>query len=155
MNRATNKFKTLYDTYSPMLYGIALQIAPTHMEAEYILSATFSKALQQNWCEQKHPSPCIEIIKLLIKTAHQRLNNNIGETNFKIKQFENTPMLHQLLCEQMTVEDYCMQNKIAKEKALKDFRMELSLILEAKIETKIPFNDLKHETYHFSKPSTK
>lgn len=146
MQPVTKEFETLYDTYSPMLYGIALQIAPTKMEAEHILIATFSKAHEQKLCEKKHLSHCINLIKLLIQTAHQKLNNNIGKPNFKIKQFENTPMLHQILCEQMTVEDYFTQMKIVKEKTLKDFRMELSLIVDAKKETKNPVSNLNEKS---------
>ena len=128
----TSKFETLYDTYSPLLYGIALQIAPTQKEAEQIFITTFTNAHQQNIEEQKYPSLIITLLKIIIHTAHLQLNNNIGKTNFKIKQFKNTPMLHQIICEQMTIENYCIENKIAKAEAIKNIKEEFSEILKTK-----------------------
>lgn len=153
MQRVNYKLESLYDTYIPMLYDIALQISPTKKVAEQIIISTFTKAHKQNIEQQIYPSPCITLLKLLVQTAHQQLNNNTGKTNFIIKQFQNTPMLHHIICEQITFEYYCMQNKMAKEQAMKDFRDELSLIL--KTVTHIPVKETELEAYNFVKLPTK
>lgn len=149
----TTNFEILYDTYCPMLYDIALQITSTQKEAEQIVITTFFKAHQQNIEEQKSPLICIKLIKLIIETAHQQLNNNRGKTNFNIKQFQNTPMLHQIICEQMTFENYCIQNKIAKEQAMKNFKKEFSEILKVKTQSTIIKAEI--EILNFVNPTIK
>ena len=69
MQRANHKLETLYDTYSPMLYDIALQIAPTQKVAEQIIITTFTKAHKQKIEQQIYPSPCITLLKLLIQNS--------------------------------------------------------------------------------------
>ena len=64
-------------------------------------------------------------------------------------------MLHQIICEQMTFEDYCMENKITKQQAMKNFRNELSLILKTKIKTQVPIKEEELTTLQFSKPPIK
>lgn len=128
MNTSLNKFAKMYDTYNQMLYVIAIEISPTQKQAEQILITTFIKAHQQNIEPNKYPSPCMSLIKLLIQTAHEQLNNNTGKTNFKLNKFENFPILHHLLCEQATLENHCTENKITKEQAGKKLREELNSI---------------------------
>ena len=133
MTKITAKFDAMYDTYCLMLYDIALQIAPSKKEADQILIATFSRAHEQNIENQIYPSPCILLLKLLIETAQELLANNSEKTNFIIKQFKNTPMLHYLICEQKSFENYCAENHVAKELALKKFRLEFSGLTGVKI----------------------
>ena len=148
MQYVINKFEILYDRYCPMLYGIALQIAPTQMEAEQIIISSFIKAYHQNIEEQKYPSPCISLIKLLIQTAHEQLKNNTDKPNFELKMFENSPMLHHVLCEQATLEKYCIEYKITKQQVMKNFREEFSEILKTKTKTTVnPLSILKIKNY--------
>lgn len=98
------EFEILYDTYNEMLYGIAQEIAPSIKEAEQILIITFKMANQQNIVDQKYPSHCISLIKLLIKTAHEQINKT-GKTKLEIKKFKQYPILHNLLCQQVTAND--------------------------------------------------
>ncbi len=136
----TSKFSLMYDTYGPLLYGIALQISSTEREAEQILISTFTKARRENIEKQEYPSLYISLLKFMVQTAHHRINNNIGRTNFKIKQFEETPMLHKLICEQMSLQDYCIEKKITKEKGMTDFRNELALIIRRAKKTNVSVN---------------
>lgn len=124
MQSGKNIFENLYDTYSTMLYSIALEISPTKRHAEQILSDTFKEAHKQNLASQKNPAQCIALIKLIIQTARHQLNNNKGKINFRLKQFENTPLLHKLLCEQINLEDHCTQNKVTRSEAAKQMREE-------------------------------
>lgn len=93
------KFENIYDTYSPVVYGIALEISPTTEIAEQILFRIFQEVYNQNLMEQKHPSLCVTLIKLIFQIAHEQLPTSQLKNNFKIMQFENTPLLHKLLCE--------------------------------------------------------
>lgn len=129
---AESNFSNLYDTYSPMLYGIALEISPSPIQAEEILSAAFQKAVRQNLIQQNEHSLCATLIKLIIQTAHEQLNH---KNNFKLQQFENTPLLHKILCEQINLEDHCTENKITRMEAAKQMREELQLV---RIKNRIP-----------------
>ncbi len=121
----SSQFETLYKTYSAMVYSIAVEISPTKRQAKEILISTFQKAYKQNIEEQKYPSTCITLFKLLIQSAHEQLNNDQDKTNIKLEKFKNSPMLHYLLCEQATLENHCNENNITKEKAGKNLRAEL------------------------------
>ena len=107
-----------------MLYNIALQVCPTYTKAEKILLLTFKKVYHQkiDWMDKK--PFCFDIIKLIIQTAQEELYPGDTTCNFKIKEFENTPLLHKLLVEQLTLENYCIENSIARRKALLTIRNE-------------------------------
>jgi hypothetical protein len=124
----TTKFEKLYDTYSAMLYGMAVEISPSIMQAEKILICTFKKAHQQNIADQKYPLHCLSLIKLLLQTAHQQINNNKGKINFKLNRFKDYPVLHSLLCEQAATENYDEENIGNREGAGKKLRAELLLL---------------------------
>lgn len=124
----TTKFEILYNTYSAILYRMSLDICPSVKQAEEILIITFQKAHQQHIEKQESSSICLSLIKLLIKTAHEQLNNNQGNTNFKLKNFENYPMMHHILCEQATAEHYCAENNISRQDLGKKLRNEFLLL---------------------------
>lgn len=98
-----------YDKYSPMLYGIAIEISPTKKQAEEILISTFIKAHRQNIAEQKYPSLYITLIKLIVQTAYEQLGL---KKTFQLSAFKNKPLLHKLLCAQISEENYCLENKL-------------------------------------------
>jgi hypothetical protein len=125
----TDKFETMYDEYSPALYNIALQISPSQKHAERILVDTFAIAHRQNIAEQKYPSPYRALLQLVVQTTHQQLNNKAGFTNFKMEHFQKTPMIHQIICENHSLEDYCIENNLPKEMAMKKLRNEFANIL--------------------------
>lgn len=135
MQSRTITFESLYDTYSPMLYTIALEISPTEKQAEEILSTTFLKAHQQNLIQKNKHSLCATLIKLTIQTAYEQLK---PKSNFRLKQFENTPLLHKLLCEQITLDDHCTENKITRTQVSYQIRKEFNLIRKSKINESRP-----------------
>ena len=94
-------FENVYDTYSPMLYGIALGISATKKEAGEILIHTFKEMYQQDLIKHKHPSLCIALIKLIIQTAFKRINADQLINNFRLNQVENTSVFHGLLYKQI------------------------------------------------------
>lgn len=123
-----SSFEIFYNKYSPMVYEMALQIAPNQNTAQQILISTFTTANHQNIALQTFPLPSITLIKILVDTAHQQLNKGLGSPNFKIKQFENTPILQHLFCELSTLENYCNNLKITKEQAAINLRAEISTL---------------------------
>ncbi len=132
MNQNSTPFTAFFDKYCNLLYSIALQIAPTPLQAEKILTATFKKAYQQNLAEQDYPFICAALIKLIIKTAHQQLSAKEISLNVKLKQFEKTQLLHILLCDHINLEDYCSANKITREQATKNLRVEFNQLRNTK-----------------------
>ena len=66
---------------------------------------TFTKAHHQNVVDQKYPIPCIMLINLIVQTAIEQLKHE-GKTNFVLKKFANIPLVHKILCEQITLETY-------------------------------------------------
>lgn len=120
-------FENIYDTYCPMLYSIALQVSPNRVTAEKILINTFKKIYYQT--ESKKIKPfCIDLIKMIIKTAQEELYPGKTTYTFKIKQFENTPLLHKLLIQQVNLETYCNENGITRNNALIIIRNEFMMI---------------------------
>lgn len=104
-------FENIYEKYSPMLYGIALQIDPEQKSAEQILIKTFKKIHEQEITQEKYPTYCLTLIHLILKTAHEIFPLKF-ENNIKLKQFESTPLLHKLICKQINLQDFCTEKKL-------------------------------------------
>lgn len=111
-----------------MLYSIALQVSPSRIIAEKILLNTFKKVYQQYIVLQEKKPFCIDLIKVIIQTAQEELYPGETKYTFKIKQFENTPLLHKLLIEQVNLENYCNENGITRNNALLIIRNEFMMI---------------------------
>lgn len=118
------KFETFYDKYSPMAFDIALQFSPNEKHAEEILNVAFTKAYHQNIEEQSFPPPCISLLKILIETAERLLNFKMEKNNFRLRQFENFPILQSLLCKKESLAIHCINNNITKEQASINLRTE-------------------------------
>ena len=131
MNSPLPILENLYNTYGPMLYGIALEISPAPKEAEEILIRTFHKIHEQNLL-QARPALCATLIKLVIRTAHEQLNPGQLKNNFRLKQFESTPLIHKLLCEQISLENYGEENKLTRAEVAKRIREEFILLRNLK-----------------------
>jgi hypothetical protein len=128
MSLAKSKFEMLLDKYGPMVHQIALQISPTAEQAEEILIKSFADAYKQNIAEQSFPSPFISLIKILINRAQRQFGNSLCDEPFKLPQFEKLPVLQKILCEQTSLEIYCVNNKITREELGKQLRTELLLL---------------------------
>ena len=122
-----------------MLYSIAVEISPTEKQAEEILIITFKKAHKLNLVAQTYPSLCITLIKIIIQTAHEHLGD--FKNNFRLKQFENTPLLHKLLCEQINLDNHCQENNLTRAELGKKIREEFNLLRSLQ-----KFEDTTHET---------
>lgn len=121
-------FENIYDAYCPVLYSIALQLCPTEEQAEQILVETFKKMHSQKSVWQNEKRLCIPLIKILIDTAKKQLYPAKTTVDFKIKQFKNTPLLHQLLVGQLSLENYCSKNDITREEIALKIRQEFMMI---------------------------
>lgn len=124
-----SKTEVLYDVYSPMLFGIALQISPTIQKAEHILAATFCKAHEQNISDKKHPILFLGLIRLLVEIAHQEFNNGKGCTNFNVVQFQKSSIVHSILFELIPLENYCLENNLNRQEAMRNMRSEFLEIM--------------------------
>ncbi len=79
-----------------MVYNNALQICSSNEKAaQELLITIFKKIHEQNIVQEKYPAYCITLIRLIIKTA-QELYPTKFKHNFRLKQFEITPLLNQL-----------------------------------------------------------
>jgi len=120
--------ENIYDFYCPYLYSVALQISPTTQQAEELLIMTFQKAHTQHvdWVEQGK-SFCFLLIKLMVQIAQEQLSPGETKCNFKISQFEKTPLLHQLLVEQHSIDSYCIANDVGRHQVVLQIRDEFRL----------------------------
>lgn len=129
-------FEKIYEKYSPMLFGVALEICPSKKHAEELLMITFKKIHLEDISREKHPAYCITLIRLIIKTAH-----GIYPEKFKtcpsLKQFESTPLLNQLICDQKSLEDYCKEKPLSQQEGLQIIRDEFSKIRNSEFKKKI------------------
>jgi hypothetical protein len=136
MGHLSPSVRKLYQDYGVRLYVVALEIAPDQAAAEKILTETFVKIHQQQLVQlNEHPPPIyITLIKLLLQTAHEHLYTDQMKYNFKLKQFEHTPLLQKLIGEQIDLENYCKENHLSRAEAAKEIRKELMSIRKVKSE---------------------
>jgi hypothetical protein len=133
MNNAPSAFEICHDTYGPMLYGIAVEISPSGKEAWELFISPFKKIHDQKLSDPKYPSLCLTLNKLFIHTAKEQFHPGQLKNNFRLKQFENTPVLHKLLCEQVSAENYCEENKITRIQLAGKLRGEFVLLRNLKM----------------------
>ncbi|MBC8110648.1 MAG: hypothetical protein H7Y04_06265 [Verrucomicrobia bacterium] len=124
----------MYDTYGSIVYGIALEMSQNQKEAEGILISTFEKIYKQKLMQQDSHCICATLIKLTVMTACEQLKQTHG---FKLKRFENTPLLHKLLCEQVSLASYCEENKLTQIQVAKTIREELNYLRNSHTKTNI------------------
>jgi len=137
-----SSFEILYNTYSSMLYAIALEISPDPKEAEEILIHSFQRAYKQNIFQQNSPSVCVALIKLIVQTAQERLNPDQKTSNFKLKQFENAPLLHKILCEPNSLDQYSEETKFTRNELSKKLRNEMLILRKLRNINSHPVNGL-------------
>ena len=130
-------FENIYDAYCPVLYSIALQLCPTEEQAEEILVETFKKMHSQKSVWQNNKWLCIPLIKILIDTAKKQSYPAKTTIDVKVKQFKNTPLLHQLLVDQLSIENYCSKNDITREEVALKIRQEFMMIRNLSQQTNI------------------
>jgi hypothetical protein len=120
-------FENFYNKHCEMVYGLAQEISESDGQANEIFTETFLKAHAQNIANtnKDHPAICVVLIKILIQTAHEKINNNQGETNFELKNFKNFTILHELFCEQNSLKNISKKNNISPEEIGKKIRAEL------------------------------
>lgn len=128
MDKALLNLENLYDTYSPMLFSLALEITNSKNDAEEILVKTFLKINRLKIEEQHHVALSGKFIKLLVQTAKTSVNPQNANAQFKLKQFEKTPITKNLLFEQIGFENYCNANNVTRVEAAKKIRQELKAI---------------------------
>lgn len=108
-----------------MVYRIAVDISPTILEAEEIFISVFEKVHKQNLIARVNNGICAKIIKLTIQEAHKQLNI---KDNIKLSRFENSPLLHEILCREINVDTYCQENKLSKMEVAERVREEFNQI---------------------------
>ena len=144
MKASNYSVEKLYHSYGSQLYSIAMEIAPNQAAAEKILIGTFVKIhRQQSTLLNGHSPPVyITLIKLVLQTAHEQLYSNQLKYNFTLKQFANTPLLNKLICEQISLENYCTENQLTRADAAKKIREELMSIRNSKHKIEMPLPKL-------------
>jgi len=138
MKHVSCTLEMLYNTYSSMLYGIALEISPTQKEAEEILITTFQKIYKKKLTQKNYTSLCATLVKLMIQTAQEKLNPDQTKINFKLKEFEKAPVMHKLLCEQISLEQYSAENNLTRSEIATKLREEISLLRKQKTTNAFP-----------------
>lgn len=120
-------FESIYDKYCSMLYGVALEICPSQKKAEELLLHTFRKIQQEDMNQEKHPAYCITLLRLIIRTA-QGIYPEKFKHSFRLNLFENTPLINHLICNQISLPDYCKEKHLTQQEGLQIIRKEWSTI---------------------------
>src|ERR1019366_2856672 len=120
-----SNFENIYAEYCPMLYGMALEICHSKKKTAELLKSAFGKIEQEDICQEKYPVYCITLMRLIIKAA-QELYPAKYKSCFRLKQFENTPLINQLIFDQISLQDYCKENFLTQQEALQILRKEFS-----------------------------
>ncbi len=125
-------FENIYNKYAALLYGIALEICPDEAYAEQVFITTFKNIYDHNKTGQNSPSYYVEIIKLILAIAKLKVYPNVEKVNFKLKQFDITPLLQQLICNEDSLDNYCDTHKISKQDGLQIMRNEFETLKNLK-----------------------
>ena len=126
MNYSIQAFEKFYDTYSPMLYGMALQLSPTQRQAEELLVKTFVILHKQKFVEANDPCVCINLIRLLLGTAQEQFKAA------ELHPFKNAPMMNLILSGKMSVREVCLHNRVNVIQLGKIIRAELNSLRTVK-----------------------
>ncbi len=129
--QSLNTFDNMYNTYSRMLYGFAIEISPTQSEAEQIFINTFYKAQQQDIARTHANCLFATLIKLTMQTAREELEGKITKIP-TLSIFRNTPLLHMYLCENVTINEICKKLSLTLEQTVILFRKEVHTICKPK-----------------------
>lgn len=127
-NMTQSIFETIYEKYAGSLYAIALEICPDAACADKIFIATFKDIFDQNRTGKNSPSYYIELIKLILSIAKTEVYHYKKDVNFTLKQFEHTPLLQRLICNEESLENYCTLNNISKQDGLQIIKKEFSTL---------------------------
>jgi hypothetical protein len=125
LGNAEHIIENMYDTYGGMLYNIALEILPTKKDAEDILIRLFEKIALQKGIQQNGLLICLPLIKLLLETAKEQPYAGRLKINYRLRQFQNTPLLAKVIFEEMGLENYCKENKLGRLDTAKKLRKEM------------------------------
>ena len=123
----TSNFENIYDKYSPILYSIALQICNSKKKAEQVLMNTFKKVYTQDITKHQYSIYSITFMRLIVKTAKEIYPIKL-KRNFRLKQFEKTPLLNQLICDQISLQDYCKEKYLTHQEVLHIIRKKFVII---------------------------
>jgi hypothetical protein len=129
-NHSTQTLIDLYGRYSAMLYGIALQIAPSDVEAAQILLTTFEKAQEQIEVENNGHCIWVALIKLNMTTARQQMEGRFNNHNLP-NLFPANPLLRKVLFENKTIRQLRNETNLTLEEFGKMMREELHTIRDA------------------------
>jgi hypothetical protein len=111
-----------------MVYGIALEIAPNTAIAKAILQQTFQKIKFQKINPSQNPSLIVTLLLLTLKTAREQIYQEQFDCTFKLKIFETTPLIGELIGTQINLTDYCKRTQIDKTIVIKKLRKEFLLL---------------------------
>ncbi len=117
------EIETLYNQYSPMLYGMALYLLKTEQDAEELMTETFT-AIYHKKSLHHHPAPAIEMVRILMGKAHNMAGISPAKPMFRLKQFEKAPLLNQLLCLQLSLHEICTTNNLSRQQVATKLRHE-------------------------------
>lgn len=120
---AATAIEKIYDLYSPVMFGIAMEVCSTEKEAEEILISAFKKFKSETFPPYDPGSICSLLINFTLQTAHEYLNHDYKTTQ---QQIGNSVLLHQLLFREINLENYCRENKLTLLEAGKKMRREFN-----------------------------
>lgn len=113
----------IYDLYSPVMFGIAMEVCGTEKEAEEVLISAFERIKSETFTYYDSGSICSLLINLTLQTAHEHLRQDYKITE---QQMGNSVLLHQLLFREISLENYCRENKLTFLEAGRKMRKEFN-----------------------------
>ena len=125
----TQRFlEKIYDKYAATLYGIALEICPDQRCAEQVFLKTFKNIYAKNKTGLNSPCLIVDLIKLVFSITKSEIYPNEEKLNLKLKKFDSTPLIQQLICTDENFEKYCSSNDLSLQDGLIILRKEFNSI---------------------------
>ena len=121
---SNSDFEIIYDKYGSMLYGLASEICHSNQKAEELLISTLKKICQEDIYHEKYST---YYIRLMIKVAKDLYPEKF-KSYFSLKQFEKTPLINHIICNQISLQDCFKEKYLTKQEGLQIICKEFSTI---------------------------
>lgn len=124
MYNSLSSLEGLYNRYSALLFGIALQVSPDKESAEEILVLAFQKIYKLELSPLDHASIFITMTRMIIQLAQEKFIPLQAKEDLKLRMFEKSGILCNLLNGSFSIDRYCLENKITRAVFAKQVRQE-------------------------------
>lgn len=114
-----------YDRYAGMLYSVLLDLCESKAGAEGVLVKTFERLHTEHYFSKGQSIGLVVLVKLAVDTAKNHVSL---KTPPCIKTFQQSPMLHHFLFDNVSIESLCKNSGLTRVEIARKVRTELGQV---------------------------